>query len=312
MRVDLNPRHTAVLLSACMLAIFVSEAACSNSPGSSNIQKALERLDGRYKVESVAVEATENDGTSVEPLIEQRFRAKLVGKGVFYISAPDFAYWNKHFQITLVEDAPGFPTNRPPETEVYGIATSTLNADNWQTRISISTSNGDPLSQDRHIGPAAGFGGKVYIRGSDAFNRDIAPRDAAFKAHVAQTDAAFLTVGYGLKGTIDPADRDTAIAMGDAAVYPVAITVHTADATTGEFTGLIFIDKQNPVPLTGHLDKFQQELDFSFSEKAGAGEKPCSGSIQAQEGDYFFGQFSCARQYIGSNSFNLRLSHSAP
>jgi hypothetical protein len=307
MRLQPRTRLSALVACAFLTLVFASEAACSQGPSSSDIRGALDRLDARYTVNSVDVEATENEGTKIEPLIKQRFKAKLTGKGIFYVLAPDVAYWNQHYQITLVQAAPGFPANSPPETEVYGIATSTLVADKWSTEVSLSHLDGPPLPRTNDIGPVSHFLGKVYVRGSDDFNHDIAPKDAVFRTHIAQSQAAFLTAGYTASGVVATANTDTASAMGSSDSFPVSITIDTANTTTGEFVGSLVIAKDSPIRLAGHLDALRGDIEFTFSQGTPS-PKPCTGAMRATEGNAFEGHFSCAREYVGTNNFVLHLS----
>jgi len=206
-----------------------------------------------------------------------------------------------------VQQAPGYPPHRPPETQAFGIASSTLVADKWSTRVSFSDFKGDPIAQDQDIGPTTNFRGTVYVRGSDDFNWDIAPKDAAFRKHVSENDAAFLTPGFAVSGTMTPADDDTTRALGKSEIFQAAIKIKSVDTSAGTFAGTVTLDKDTTVSLDGKINRFTGGIEYTFTPQV----EPCTGTITADEGDSFEGRIVCKRIPMGVNTFVLHATKSA-
>jgi|SRR5579863_5904522 len=306
-------------ISKLALCFFVAEllayplAGCAKEPSNSDIAASLVRMDGRYNVVSVKVEASENIGSKVEPVVRQRFTASVVGKGIFYSVVPNEDYWHKKWGITVVVPA-GYPYSKsvPPKDTLYGIATSRLVEEHWVTTTELSNIEGDPILESHEMAsPLSQFLGKVYVKDSDEFNKDILPKENAWESHVASVFKTFDTVGSITAGTMSPQDEGTArrMQMKDNDSIPLSFNVQTADPD-GHYEGTVSYGNGAHGTLTGIVSISGQYISIRWLDSRHVKDwSPpyCNGELHAADADSYVGQVTCPTFGGPDNVFILAL-----
>jgi len=117
---------------------FLSLLACdgdSDSLGNKEIENRLSlKLPAYWEVTSFEVQAKENIGTKVEPLIKARFKAEVSLESDTYI------YDKKINGVTFISVA----ARRGEKREIYGISTAKIFRGNWQVDFEFEN---DPMSE---------------------------------------------------------------------------------------------------------------------------------------------------------------------
>lgn len=118
-----------------------------------------------WTVSSFAVEASENVGTKVEPLVKNRFKAKLL------LNEETFYKGHQEGDIILLRAAVAKGERR----ELYGVATSVQKAGSWQTAFEFEN---NPFTDTGNA--RSSYPGRSIVIGS--------PEEAALRAQEAEAD----------------------------------------------------------------------------------------------------------------------------
>lgn len=159
-------------LSALLCVAFL--AACSGQSGPSTQelrQRLADRIQPVWKVDSFTIEATENQGTNVEPRYRSRFRADVSTVEATYVGVGRFGTADILRQVRPAGD----------RATVHGFTASRLVEGAWRIEIEVQ---GDPLSRSGRLRSA--FPGRTVIENSaelKAMQEERAKRVAFAQEH---------------------------------------------------------------------------------------------------------------------------------
>lgn len=141
------------LIAAILMVLIAISCSRDVGPSESDIEQRLAvDLPHPWQITSLDVEASENVGTKVEPVVKSRFKAKLK-----LVESTYFVDSNESAAVLL----------RPvlqagDERELYGVATSVMKAGAWQTAFDFEN---DPLRDSGE--PRTKFTGRTVVLGTD-------------------------------------------------------------------------------------------------------------------------------------------------
>ncbi len=199
-------------------------------PSRSDLKKQLQnQLPSYWEITSIDIKGKQNTGTNVEPRISQRFhaKAKLKEDTFFETSQIDSLPAKKQNNVVFLNAS----ERRGKEVELYGLSTSSLVAEKWQSSFRIDVNPTFNYGQPRNS-----FSGKTVLRNS----REEAEFVSTIQKQLEEEKATLLSAlrsGSWLSGTwVEPSGGYN---LGDEVRADMQVRFTSFEESSGKLAGEI-------------------------------------------------------------------------